>query len=131
MALTEIQKQKQREYRARVGLEKYKEQRVLYQREWTKKNPDYAKNFRLKCLQFYGGNSPKCACCNEVTYQFLGIDHIEGGGNKHRKEIGKSMGGQNLYRWLLKNNFPDGFQVLCHNCNLAKGFYGVCPHKLL
>jgi hypothetical protein len=19
--------------------------------------------------------------------------------------------------------------VLCHNCNMARGFYGVCPHE--
>jgi hypothetical protein len=29
------------------------------------------------------------------------------------------------------NEFPDGFQVLCHNCNLAKGYYGECPHNSL
>lgn len=31
--------------------------------------------------------------------------------------------------WQRKNNYPKGFQVLCHNCNLAKGFYGKCPHQ--
>jgi len=30
--------------------------------------------------------------------------------------------------WLRKYNYPKGFQVLCHNCNMAKRF-GVCPHK--
>lgn len=68
-----------------------------------------------------------CRCCNETTYEFLSIDHINGGGYKHRKEIGNF--GRNFYKWLIKNNFPKGFQVLCHNCNLAKGFYGKCPHQ--
>ena len=27
-----------------------------------------------------------------------------------------------------KNNYPEGFQVLCSNCNFAKGKYGSCPH---
>lgn len=31
--------------------------------------------------------------------------------------------------WLKTNGYPDGFQTLCHNCNMAKGFYGICPHK--
>jgi hypothetical protein len=22
-----------------------------------------------------------------------------------------------------------GYRVLCHNCNLARGFYGYCPHE--
>ena len=84
----------------------------------------YKKKLRIACLSFYGGNPPKCNCCKENTYEFLAIDHINGGGNKHKKERGCSS----LYAWLVRNNFPDGFQVLCHNCNLAKGFYGACPH---
>lgn len=61
---------------------------------------------------------------------FLSIDHIDGGGTKHRKEIGIKNGkGGNMSFWIIKNKFPTGFQVLCHNCNMAKGFYGQCPHR--
>lgn len=86
------------------------------------------KKRRLEVLKHYGGDPPKCHCCGESIYEFLSIDHINGGGYKHRKEIGGYFG-RNFYKWLVKNNFPDGFQVLCHNCNLAKGFYGKCPHE--
>ena len=35
-----------------------------------------------------------------------------------------------MYRWLKKHGFPkEGFQLLCYNCNCAKGFFGKCPHK--
>ena len=34
-----------------------------------------------------------------------------------------------VVRWITKNNSPKGFQILCHNCNMAKGFYGKCPHQ--
>jgi len=34
-----------------------------------------------------------------------------------------------LYRWLQKNNYPDWFQVLCHNCNSAKGEFEICTHE--
>jgi hypothetical protein len=34
-----------------------------------------------------------------------------------------------LYRWLVKNNFPKEFQILCHNCNFAKFRLGTCPHE--
>ena len=34
-----------------------------------------------------------------------------------------------IYRWLIKHKFPSGIQILCHNCNLAKGYYGSCPHQ--
>lgn len=131
MALTEIQRIKQKEYRKKVGLEKYREQRRAYQKEWTRKNPDYRKNMRIKCLSHYGGNPAKCACCEEKTYEFLGIDHINGKGNKHRKEVGTKKDGGTIYQWIIRNNFPPMFQVLCHNCNLAKGFYGNCPHKVI
>ncbi len=78
---------------------------------------------RIAVLNAYSNNDPKCACCGEKEIAFLAIDHINGGGNKHVKSIkGK------FYNWLKKNNYPKGFQVLCHNCNMAKGFYGKCPH---
>ena len=34
-----------------------------------------------------------------------------------------------IYRYLKIRGFPPGYQVLCHNCNQAKGFYGKCPHQ--
>jgi hypothetical protein len=70
-----------------------------------------------------------CACCPNETVnflEFLAIDHVAGGGNQHRKALG---GGDKVYRWLVSNGYPEGFQVLCHNCNCAKGFYGECPHE--
>lgn len=90
---------------------------------------EYAKGIRLMALAFYGGEIPECNCCGEKEIKFLGIDHIEGGGVKHRKELQEA--GTTIYLWLRKNNYPEGFQVLCHNCNLAKGYYGECPHKLI
>jgi predicted restriction endonuclease len=77
---------------------------------------------RKKVLNHYGH---RCACCGERRYEFLSIDHINGGGNKHRKEIGNGK----IYLWLIKNSYPEGFQVLCCNCNQAKGHYGYCPHE--
>jgi len=79
--------------------------------------------FRLGVLQHYGG---KCACCGETVYEFLTFDHINNDGAEHRKIIGKTR----IARWLKKNNYPDGFQVLCANCNHAKGHYGHCPHQI-
>lgn len=78
----------------------------------------------------YGGR--KCACCGESEPSFLTIDHIENDGSKHRKILGngKRLDGTYLYRWLKKNNYPIGFQVLCYNCNSGKWRNGgVCPHK--
>jgi hypothetical protein len=57
--------------------------------------------------------------------EFLSIDHVDGGGYQHRKQL-KDDG---LYRWLKRNKYPTGFQVLCMNCNVAKGHFGQCPHE--
>jgi hypothetical protein len=74
----------------------------------------YAK-LRLEVLTHYSNGSLKCAVCGDDHLEFLGIDHINGGGNKHRIEI-KTL----FYKWLKVNNYPAGFQVLCSNCNMKK-----------
>lgn len=83
---------------------------------------------KIRCLIRYSSDPPFCICCNEKEIKFLSIDHINGGGNKQKKELGGS--GDKLYRWIIKSNFPSLFQTLCFNCNQAKGIYGNCPHKL-
>lgn len=88
----------------------------------------YNRNVRLEVLKHYSNGIPKCSCCGESIVEFLGIDHINGGGGKHRKQLIKD--GLTIYLWLRKNDYPEGFRVLCHNCNLAIGFYGKCPHTI-
>lgn len=82
---------------------------------------------RAEALAAYGGS---CACCGEGREPFLTIDHVEGSGNVHRRQVGGSnlSGGETSYRWLKNRGWPEGFQVLCANCNMAKE-RGVCPHQ--
>jgi len=100
---------------------KYRQQDPERYRQYTR---DYRIRLKLEVLVHYGGDPPKCACCGENHIEFLTIDHIHGGGKRHRKKIGT-----NIYNWLKKTKFPDGFRVLCMNCNSALGFYGYCPHQ--
>lgn len=90
---------------------------------------DYNLKNKLAAFDAYGGRF--CACCGESHLEFLSIDHIDGGGSKHRKEIrGNPRDGKNLYLWLKNNKYPPGFGVLCMNCNFAKGhFKDGCPHN--
>jgi hypothetical protein len=87
---------------------------------------DYNHRLRIEVLKAYGS---RCVCCGEDTIEFLAFDHVDGGGNKHRKTIGSR--GSKIYYWLRSHGFPNNFQILCHNCNMAKGFYGQCPHEKL
>lgn len=106
--------------------EKYKANAI----KWRKNNPEKAlqhrrtsnRRLRTDALDKYGW---ECRCCGETEEKFLSIDHIGGGGNQHRRQIGSS----HIYSWLRKNNYPNNFQTLCHNCNMAKGFYKICPHN--
>jgi len=103
-----------------------------YVKKWQRNNRDQynqlarEENQRLRDEVFdaYGG---ECACCGEARKEYLSIDHKNGNGKKHRKEIG-ATGSGGLYRWLKQNNYPEGFQVLCFNCNCGKENYSVCPY---
>lgn len=73
-----------------------------------------------------------CQCCGEHRIEFLTLDHKHQNGADHRREIGYECSGYNFYLWLRKNGWPKnlGLQVLCANCNTARGAFGVCPHEL-
>jgi hypothetical protein len=89
---------------------------------FKERHKSYIWRIKIEALNAYGG---KCKCCGEKEPKFLAIDHIDGGGNEHRKTIKGTI----IYLWLKQHSYPKGFQVLCHNCNMAKAFWGVCPHK--
>jgi|CXWL01.1.fsa_nt_gi hypothetical protein len=105
----------------------------------------YRARDRLLALQAYGGEHPKCSCpgCEENHLQFLSIDHIDGNGAnqrralrqaqkqtketlKHTRDSDNNPGGSVFFRWLRLNNYPEGYRVMCYNCNTARA-NGPCP----
>ena len=70
---------------------------------------------------------PCCNCCGETIMEFLAVDHVKG--RKHLPEKEKNLKSNTLLPFLIKNNYPEDYQILCHNCNNAKGFYGKYPHE--
>ena len=90
------------------------------------RNQKYEAMVKDEVFKAYGGYT--CTCCKEKNKKFLTLDHIDGGGTKHRKEMGG--GGKFHYRILYKKNFPPGYQILCMNCNFGKGQNeNICPHE--
>ncbi len=80
----------------------------------------------MEALEHYGGSPPKCYCCGESIPILLCLDHVEGEGNKHRKENKIS----HLSQWAKRNDWPDLFRVACHSCNMGAHLNGgVCPHQ--
>lgn len=81
----------------------------------------YREKLKNEIYEAYGGAF--CKCCGNDRRECLQIDHINGGGSAHLKSINN---GKNIYTWLRKNKYPEGFQVLCANCNWIKRYLGYC-----
>src|SRR5438270_4552950 len=84
---------------------------------------------RQETIEAYGG---KCQCCGESQWEFLSIDHINGGGRRHIINVSGDRGGWQFYRWLKRHDYPkEEYRLLCYNCNCARGRFGYCPHERL
>jgi len=115
----EEHKEKQRAWR-RKWYSKHREQRLIAMKKWRTK-------LKIKVVFHYSNGTMACAdplhlhlandpFATDITC--LSIDHIEGNGAKERKELDTE--GQAFYSWLIKNNYPEGYQVLCMNCQWKK-----------
>ena len=119
---------------------------VIRVREWRKNNPLRARELSSKSglkgrtaikkeVFLHYANPLRCVCCGVKGIEFLTVDHIIPKRNMAKDEKLIQMGftsrlkAEKLNRWLKNNNFPKGFQILCWNCNFAKGVLGKCPHQ--
>lgn len=103
---------------------RYKTERPWHERKrlvYLKGMNDY---YRDAVMDHYGR---RCVCCGETEHVFLTIDHIKPLGHVTRRA---KLGHTNIYRFLVKNKFPEGFRVLCYNCNCGRTRTadGECPH---
>ena len=80
---------------------------------------------RLEALAHYSNGLMKCNCCGESQERFLTLDHVNNDGYKDKKKYSRSM----LYE-VKKQDYPEGYQILCYNCNCGRADNGgVCPHE--
>jgi hypothetical protein len=109
-----------------------KRDRTEYNKQWYAENKsvhlaNVRNNHRKLKLEVMSKYGTVCSCCSEAELDFLAVDHIDGGGNDHRKIAGS---GTRFYAWLRREGYPEGFQVLCHNCNFSKHVNGgTCAHN--
>lgn len=76
-----------------------------------------AKRLRLLRLQVLLGYGSVCTCCGERRERFLEVDHVQRSWTGRRPPEEKDSP---LYRRLIADSFPVGYQVLCINCNWSK-----------
>lgn len=103
----------------------HKEQQKRFNEKWRKENQEKIKKtnrerqkfFKLQVFNAYSSNDIKCKNCGISEIHFLTLDHIHG-----RKVMGhdRNYPSSKLYRTLIKEGFPSGYQVLCFNCNRIK-----------
>ena len=107
----------------------HKEQTNAYSREYysnhkkecNSKTTESRTKIKRQVLTFYGNDKCACVKCGFGDIRALSIDHINGNGAKQRKqESGLRGGGIRFYTWLIKNNYPIGYQTLCMNCQFIK-----------
>ena len=140
----------QRNLTGRIWYKNNKEQKGLVGKKWYENNKErrkligrsnYSKNkesyrlahmryrhsLRLEAINVYGGALCKCG---ESRVSALTIHHKDNNGANHRRKLG--LGSNTLIKWLKKNNFPPGFEVLCFNCNWLEHLkYNRCKTPLL
>ena len=112
-------REKTRRWRA-ANLEKSRALTRESVRRWREANREESREqqqrsiskLKAAVLDHYGH---ECACCGATDR--LTVDHINGDGDQHRQQVG---GGWAIYRWIIANGFPDGFQILCRPCNTSK-----------
>ena len=78
----------------------------------------YILRYKRATLDRLGG--ARCALCGCEELIFLTVDHTDGNGHIHRKQIGN---GSNTHRWILKASDVElkrwHLRVLCSSCQKA------------
>ncbi|RLC98766.1 MAG: hypothetical protein DRI46_10745 [Chloroflexi bacterium] len=107
-------------------------------RDYRRNNPEKLKGIhrksRAKCRErdknaIYKHYGDKCSCCGETDRGFFTIDHVDSDGHIERKQ-GLYTSGSQFYRYIIQQDFPESYQILCYNCNLGRARNkGVCPHR--
>jgi len=79
----------------------------------------YKAKSKVIVLTHYGNGKLACLRCGFDDIRALSIDHINGDGANHKRQLKYASIG---YRWYINQNFPKGYQTLCMNCQWIKRF---------
>lgn len=100
---------KNREYLNLKNRELYNRKKDIIKKQHARTRFLYRKN----ALDAYGGQI--CVKCGDTRFAVLTFHHTNHDGAEHRRNgVGSGL---SFILWLRRNNYPEGFQVLCQNCN--------------
>ena len=103
-----------REYHRR----RRKTDRAFVERDRIRQRQRYVRH-RFIVLEHYGKGGKMVCCWDACTIcepDLLTLDHIYGGGSRDRK----ANTGAKIFRRLIREGFPSGFQTLCWNHHRLK-----------
>lgn len=83
-----------------------------------KRIPDDIQSLKRGVLTHYGGGKLACVICGQDDIDCLSLDHVNNDG--HHRTNKHHVGGNNLYKKLMRSNYPEGYQTLCMSCNFKK-----------
>ncbi len=104
---------KRRREKIRQQKDAWRQKHRVYMRDYVRKRTATMKE---KVILHYGNDKMVCMKCGVSDIRALSIDHINAGEEKPSTRRSGTM----FYRWLIKNNYPEGYQTLCMNCQFIK-----------
>jgi len=132
-----------REYQKEIYIKNH-DKMLEQKKQWRLNNPDKIKSYyegqkelinfkrkmrvyllKMRAIDHYSDGTRRCVCCGENLFEFLTIDHLQNAPHKRNRKDG----GTGFFYWLKKHGYPEGFRVLCMNCNFSIGKFGYCPHS--
>jgi len=116
----------------RESQQRYRKTHKEYHRQWyqsfgKQREAELRVEIKREVLTHYGNGKLACVTCGESRLACLSIDHIDGGGVSHRKEL--NAYGYRFYGRLKRANFPKGYQTLCMNCQFVKAIFDRAKKK--
>jgi hypothetical protein len=102
-------------YYQKVGRFRYRQNRRTIQMRAAAR----AMAQKIMVLTRYSKNRQLCCAwngCQITDVDMLTLDHVKNDGAKHRAQIGRG----HTYQWVIRHNFPKGFQTLCGSHQLKK-----------
>jgi hypothetical protein len=99
---------------------KQRMKRYCQKPEVKKQRNESVRKYQIKIkkiiVNHYTKGKMKCELCPEDTWEIFELHHPELNGKKDRENVNGATGTK-FYRWVIKNNFPKGYMILCPNCH--------------